>query len=127
MAKTVKTSTKKKNVDDNLIIDDEPILVNEKNEIIYNPDEELAKIIEPIKQKTVELTIDENIMESIEYLKNNNSEIPNLTSENIEETTTFIEQKIEEMNEIKEKLDSNNTKPKKFNFSSFWNGTSMNW
>lgn len=129
MAKTVKKETKtpktqKVVVETTANFDDEPILVNEKNEIIFDPEAELEKITKPLTESEINLDIDDDIKEGIEYLKNNNI-IPNEITEDINATQKFVETKVEELTEIKNKLNET-PKPKNFiNFSSFWNGATF--
>ena len=128
MAKTVKKETKtpkplKETRKKNTIIEDEPVLVNEKNEIIYNPDAVLNEIMEPFRENFTNSIIDDEIKDSIDYLKNNNI-VPTNISSDICSTEKYVETKINELNEIKIKLETTNKK-NFFPFSDFWNGVTL--
>lgn len=142
MAKTIKNESKTKtsnkknnNVVENTtkenmisgIIDesDEPVLVNLKNEIIYEPDVDLNKIMDEIEPIIPTEFIDDDVKKGIDFLKN---DITFSTDENIAIETNIetIEKQLEELSEIKKNIMKNNTTTK-FNFTSFWNGTTNKW
>ncbi len=135
MAKTVKRETKKQTgkkitpKTESLNIDTEKNnIVNENNEIIYNPEEELNKIIQPLKEKTenFEFKIDDDIQEALTYLNENAQVFANMNTLDENTIKEISEEKIEELTEIKEKLEKNLNK-NKYNFTSFWNGVSTNF
>lgn len=135
MAKTVKRETKKQTgkkttpKTETLNIDNEKNnIVNENNEIIYNPEEELNKIIQPLKEKTenFEFKIDDDIQEALTYLNDNAQVFANMNTLDENTIKEISEEKIEELTEIKEKLEKNLNK-NKYNFTSFWNGVSTNF
>lgn len=135
MAKTVKRETKKQTgkkttpKTETLNIDNEKNdIVNENNEIIYNPEEELDKIIQPLNEKTenFEFKIDDDIQEALTYLNDNAQVFANMNTLDENTIKEISEEKIEELTEIKEKLEKNLNK-NKYNFTSFWNGVSTNF
>lgn len=135
MAKTVKRENKKQTgkkttpKTETLNIDNEKNnIVNENNEIIYNPEEELNKIIQPLKEKTenFEFKIDDDIQEALTYLNDNAQVFANMNTLDENTIKEVTEEKIEELTEIKEKLEKNLNK-NKYNFTSFWNGVSTNF
>lgn len=144
MAKTVKkeskpkTSSKKNEVIketvsiENVITpeieedNDEPILVNEKNEIIYDPQEDLRKVMESIEPVIPTDFIEDDVKESIDFLKNNVS-IPTDLGSDIDKNLDFVEKQMEELNKIKDNLIKNSNSKSNFNFTSFWNGTANKW
>lgn len=135
MAKTVKRETKKQTgkkitpKTESLNIDTEKNnIVNENNEIIYNPEEELNKIIQPLKEKTenFEFKIDDDIQEALTYLNENAQVFANMNTLDENTIKEISEEKIEELTEIKEKLEKNLNK-NKYNLTSFWNGVSTNF
>jgi hypothetical protein len=144
MAKTVKkeskpkTSSKKNEVIketvsiENVITpeieedNDEPILVNEKNEIIYDPQEDLRKVMESIEPVIPTDFIEDDVKESIDFLKNNVS-IPTDLGSDIDKNLDFVEEQMEELNKIKDNLIKNSNSKSNFNFTSFWNGTANKW
>lgn len=141
MAKTVKRKIKSKTtntknvvpqettINENVTIpiienddEDEPKLVNEKNEIIYNPQEDLRKIIDEIDAKIPKDLMDDDVKEGIDYLKNNVS-IPTDIGKDINKSLEFVEKQMEELNKIKTNIMENSKKSKtNFNFTSYWNG-----
>ena len=103
-------------------------IVNENNEIIYNPEEELNKIIQPLNEKTenFEFKLDDDIQEALTYLNDNAQVFANMNTLDENTIKEISEEKIEELTEIKEKLEKNLNK-NKYNFTSFWNGVSTNF
>lgn len=102
--------------------ENEPKLVNEKNEIIYNPQEDLRKIIDEIDAKIPKDLMEDDVKEGIEYLKNNVS-IPTDIGKDINKSLEFVEKQMEELNKIKTNIMENSKKSKtNFNFTSYWNG-----
>ena len=144
MAKTVKKETKAKTTPkkkevikeiasiENVITseieedNDEPILVNEKNEIIYDPQEDLRKVMESIEPVIPTDFIEDDVKESIDFLKNNVS-IPTDLGSDIDKNLDFVEKQMEELNKIKDNLIKNSNSKSNFNFTSFWNGTANKW
>lgn len=142
MAKTVKreskpktTSKKNENVkeittNENIISptleNDEPILVNEKNEIIYDPQEELKKVMENIEPNIPTDFIEDDVKEGIDFLKNNVS-IPTDLGGDIDKNIDFVEKQMEELNKIKDNIMKKSSSKTNFNFTSFWNGTANKW
>lgn len=143
MAKTVKRNVKSKTtntknvvpqettINENVTIpiienddegENEPKLVNEKNEIIYNPQEDLKKIIDEIDVKIPKDLMEDDVKEGIEYLKNNVS-IPTDIGKDINKSLEFVEKQMEELNRIKTNIMENSKKSKNnFNFTTYWNG-----
>lgn len=129
MAKTTKKTTKEKAPktqkkmvptlsDDDY---DDPILVNEKNEIIYNPDDEIKRIMESTDFNIAENLLDDDVKEGLEYIKTL-GQVANELPNDYAAASEFVETKIEEINEIKEKLNTNKKNVSTFDFSTFWNG-----
>lgn len=143
MAKTVKKESKpktttKKNTDvietisaENTISpviendNDEPILVNDKNEIIYDPQEELKKVMEKIEPIIPTDFLEDDVKEGLDFIKNNVS-TPNDLGNDIDKNVEYVEKQMEELNKIKDNL-LKNTGKSNFNFTSFWNGTTNKW
>ena len=121
----VETTTKENMISGIIDESDEPVLVNLKNEIIYEPDVELKKIMDGIEPIIPTEFIDDDVKKGIDYLKNDITFSPD---ENIAIETNIetIEKQIEELSEIKKNIMKNNTTTK-FNFTSFWNGTTNKW
>lgn len=145
MAKTikkeskVKTTPKKKEVIketvtiENIISpeiennNDEPVLVNEKNEIIYNPQEELKKVMENFDSNIPTDLLEDDVKEGLDFLKNNIS-IPSELENNIEKNIELVEKQMEELTKIKDNIIKNtNGSKSNYNFTSFWNGTANKW
>lgn len=140
MAKTVKkeskpkTTTKKNvkeisnneiNISSNIEDTDEPVLVNDENEIIYDPQEELKTLMKDIEEKIPTDFIAEDVKDGLNYIKNSVT-IPTELNSNIEENIEFVEKQIEELSKLKENISKNSTRTN-FNFTSFWNGTTNKW
>ena len=140
MAKTVKkeskpkTTTKKNvkeisnneiNISSNIEDTDEPVLVNDENEIIYDPQEELKTLMKDIEEKIPPDFIAEDVKDGLNYIKNSVT-IPTELNSNIEENIEFVEKQIEELSKLKENISKNSTRTN-FNFTSFWNGTTNKW
>ena len=66
----VKEITTNENIISPTLENDEPILVNEKNEIIYDPQEELKKVMENIEPNIPSDFIEDDVKEGIDFLKN---------------------------------------------------------
>lgn len=130
-------------VDDNatVIIDDEPEVqvVNEKNEIIYDPEAEIEKVYEKLGlDNTVELNdiskkaIDE-IKNASKVIENSNPENENFkNNDDINsalDSLSEIEKQLEEdINKISSTLTNEQKKAmSKFDFTSFWSGISDGW
>lgn len=144
MAKTVKRESKPKttskknetikevvangNINTTAIEDeaDEPVLVNEKNEIIYDPQADLKKVMDSIETNIPTDFIEDDVKEGINFLKNNVS-IPSDLSSDIDKNLDFVEKQMEELNKIKNNLTKNTSSRSNFNFTSFWNGTANKW
>jgi hypothetical protein len=145
MAKTVKkesktkTSNKKNNViTEDITIEnnispvnevdaDEPILVNEKNEIIYDPQEELKKVMEKIEPNIPTDFLEEDVKEGIEFLKKN-ANLPTDLGSDVNKSLEYVEKQMEELNKVKDNLMKNTGSSRSnFNFTSFWNGTINKW
>lgn len=144
MAKTVKreskpktTSKKNKDIKDVVanenintiaieVDTDEPILVNEKNEIIYDPQEDLNRVMENIETNIPTDFIEDDVKEGINFLKNNVS-IPTDLGSDIDKNLEYVEKQMEELNKIKENIVKNTSSKSNFNFTSFWNGTANKW
>ena len=128
MVKTVKKATKekapktqKKKVPTLSNDDDDPILVNEKNEIIYNPEEEIKRIMNSTDFDITENLLDDDVKEGLEYIKTL-SQVTNEFPNDYAAASEYVETKMEEINEIKEKLNTNKKNVTPFDFSTFWNG-----
>lgn len=145
MAKTVKKESKAKtsiknstNVKETISADnvitpvnegdnDEPILVNDKNEIIYDPLEELKKVVEKIEPNIPTEFFEEDVKEGIEFLKKN-ATLPTDLSSDVDKSLEYVEKQMDELNKIKDNIIKNTTNSKSnFNFTSFWNGTTNKW
>lgn len=145
MAKTVKKESKAKtsiknstNVKETISADntispvnegdnDEPILVNDKNEIIYDPQEELKKVMEKIEPIIPTDFLEDDVKEGIEFLKKNTT-LPTDLGSDVDKNLEYVEKQMEELNKIKDNIIKNTTNNKSnFNFTSFWNGTTNKW
>jgi hypothetical protein len=105
---------------------DEPVLVNEKNEIIYDPQADLKKVMDSIETNIPTDFIEDDVKEGINFLKNNVS-IPTNLGSDIDKNLDFVEKQMEELNKIKDNLTKNTSSRSNFNFTSFWNGTTNKW
>jgi hypothetical protein len=124
MAKTIKKEFKIKNKKNNFveqIVDEEvePILVNEKNEIIYDAEGELEKITSV--EYNYDLELDDDIKEGLDFIKKG-IDIPAEISNNPQETAIFIEKKLEELTELTNKLNKQTEIKTTLPFTNFWNG-----
>lgn len=136
MAKTLKTKKQPiENIQTNTdtILDDkkneiETPIVNDKNEIIYDPDKELKTIIEPLIEKTqnFEITVDDDVKEALTFLNENAEKFANMKNLDEDALKNFTEEKMGEITELKNKIEKN-VKNNKYNFTSFWNGVSTNF
>lgn len=145
MAKTVKKESKSKTSNknstnvketisaDNTISpvnesnDDEPILVNDKNEIIYDPQEELKKVMEKIEPNIPTDFLEDDVKAGIEFLKKN-ATLPTDLGSDVDKSLEYVEKQMEELNKVKDNIIKNTTNNKSnFNFTSFWNGTTNKW
>lgn len=145
MAKTVKKESKTKtsvknstNVKETISTDntispvnegdnDEPILVNDKNEIIYDPLEEFKKVVEKIEPNIPTDFLEDDVKEGIEFLKKN-ATLPTDLKGDVNKNLEFVEKQMEELNKIKDNIIKNTTNNKSnFNFTSYWNGTTNKW
>lgn len=145
MAKTVKKESKPKTTNKNNTItketnsientistineddNDEPILVNDKNEIIYDPQEELKKVMEEIEPNIPTDFLEDDVKEGIEFLKKN-ATLPTDLNSDVNKSFEYVEKQMEELNKIKDNIIKNTTNNKSnFNFTSFWNGTTNKW
>ena len=107
--------------------DDEPILVNDKNEIIYDPQEELKKVMEKIEPNIPTDFLEDDVKEGIEFLKKN-ATLPTDLGSDVDKSLEYVEKQMEELNKVKENIIKNTTNNKpNFNFTSFWNGTTNKW
>lgn len=132
MAKTVKRENKRQTIQKTNSLNNENErmeIVNDKNEIIYNPEEELNKIVQPLMDKTenFELAIDDDVQDALTYLNNNAEIFANMNTLDENGITELTEEKMEELTELKEKLEKNIKNNNRFNFTSFWNGVSTNF
>jgi hypothetical protein len=145
MAKTVKKESKAKtsiknstNVKETISVDntispvnegdnDEPILVNDKNEIIYDPQEELKKVMEKIEPNIPTDFLEDDVKEGIEFLKKN-ATLPTDLGSDVDKSLEYVEKQMEELNKVKENIMKNYSNNKSnFNFTSYWNGTTNKW
>lgn len=145
MAKTVKKESKPKTTNKNNTItketnsientissineddNDEPILVNDKNEIIYDPQEELKKIMEKIEPNIPTDFLENDVKEGIEFLKKN-ATLPTDLGSDVDKSLEYVEKQMEELNKVKENIMKNYSNNKSsFNFTSYWNGTTNKW
>ena len=107
--------------------DDEPILVNDKNEIIYDPQEELKKVMEKIEPNIPTDFLEEDVKEGIEFLKKN-ATLPTDLDSDVDKSLEYVEKQMEELNKVKENIMKNYSSNKSnFNFTSYWNGTTNKW
>lgn len=146
MAKTMKRESKPKTTKKNTVVketitnentiipaigddnDDEPVLVNEKNEIIYDPQEVIDNVMENIESNIPTDFIDKEIVEGFDYIKNNITLPTNLGSD-VKTNIDLVERQMEELTKIKDNIMKNNPTNNRsnFNFTSFWNGTTNKW
>lgn len=120
---SIKNTISSINEDDN----DEPILVNDKNEIIYDPQEELKKVMEKIEPNIPTDFLEDDVKEGIEFLKKN-ATLPTDLGSDVDKSLEYVEKQMEELNKIKDNIIKNTTNNKSnFNFTSFWNGTTNKW
>jgi hypothetical protein len=145
MAKTVKKESKPKTINKNNTItketnsientissineddNDEPILVNDKNEIIYDPQEELKKVMEKIEPNIPTDFLENDVKEGIEFLKKN-ATLPTDLGSDVDKSLEYVEKQMEELNKVKENIMKNySNKNSNFNFTSYWNGTTNKW
>lgn len=145
MAKTVKKESKPKTANKNNTItketnsientissineddNDEPILVNDKNEIIYDPQEELKKVMEKIEPNIPTDFLEDDVKEGIEFLKKN-ATLPTDLGSDVDKSLEYVEKQMEELNKVKENIMKNYSNNKSnFNFTSYWNGTTNKW
>lgn len=107
--------------------DDEPILVNDKNEIIYDPQEELKKVMEKIEPNIPTDFLEDDVKAGIEFLKKN-ATLPTDLGSDVDKSLEYVEKQMEELNKVKDNIIKNTTNNKSnFNFTSFWNGTTNKW
>jgi hypothetical protein len=145
MAKTVKKESKTKATNKNNTIaketnsikntippideddNDEPMLVNDKNEIIYDPQEELKKVMEKIEPNIPTDFLEDDVKDGIEFLKKN-ATLPTDLGSDVDKSIEYVEKQMEELNKVKENIMKNySNNSSKFNFTSFWNGTTNKW
>lgn len=145
MAKTVKKENKPKTSNKNNTIaketnsientissinegdNDEPILVNDKNEIIYDPQEEIKKVMEKIEPNIPTDFLEDDVKEGIEFLKKN-ATLPTDLGSDVDKSLEYVEKQMEELNKVKENIMKNYSNNKSnFNFTSYWNGTTNKW
>lgn len=120
---SIKNTIPSINEDDN----DEPILVNDKNEIIYDPQEELKKVMEKIEPNIPTDFLEDDVKEGIEFLKKN-ATLPTDLGSDIDKSLEYVEKQMEELNKVKENIMKNYSNNKSnFNFTSYWNGTTNKW
>lgn len=120
---SIKNTISSINEDDN----DEPILVNDKNEIIYDPQEELKKVMEKIEPNIPTDFLDDDVKEGIEFLKKN-ATLPTDLGSDVDKSLEYVEKQMEELNKVKENIMKNYSNNKSnFNFTSYWNGTTNKW
>ena len=106
---------------------DEPILVNDKNEIIYDPQEELKKVMENIEPNIPTDFLEDDVKAGIEFLKKN-ATLPTDLDSDVDKSLEYVEKQMEELNKVKDNIIKNTTNNKSnFNFTSFWNGTTNKW
>ena len=106
---------------------DEPILVNDKNEIIYDPQEELKKVMEKIEPNIPTDFLEDDVKEGIEFLKKN-ATLPTDLDSDVNKSLEYVEKQMEELNKVKENIMKNYSSNKSnFNFTSYWNGTTNKW
>lgn len=103
----------------------EPTLVNDKNEIIYAPEKEIEKLMESIEPNIPIDFIDDDVKEGIDFLKNE-IKIPNNLDTNIEENIELVEKQLEKLDQLKDNI-MKNKKNENFNFTSYWNGITNKW
>lgn len=107
--------------------DDEPILVNDKNEIIYDPQEELKKVMEKIEPNIPTDFLEDDVKAGIEFLKKN-ATLPTDLGSDVDKSLEYVEKQMEELNKVKDNIIKNTTNNKSnFNFTSYWNGTTNKW
>lgn len=120
---SIKNTIPSINEDDN----DEPILVNDKNEIIYDPQEELKKVMEKIEPNIPTDFLEDDVKAGIEFLKKN-ATLPSDLDSDVDKSLEYVEKQMEELNKVKENIMKNYSSNKSnFNFTSYWNGTTNKW
>lgn len=120
---SIKNTISSINEDDN----DEPILVNDKNEIIYDPQEEMKKVMEKIEPNIPTDFLEDDVKEGIEFLKKNTT-LPTDLGSDVDKSLEYVEKQMEELNKVKENIMKNySNKNSNFNFTSYWNGTTNKW
>lgn len=140
-AKTVKTVAKK--IEKPVVeekVEETPQLVNEKNEIIYDGDTELQKLMDKVEVKEEDIKVPEAAQEAIDHLKNVDG-LNEKVNENPEAAKAFAEEEIAKVEEIAKNLQkdieertaklTNEQKSKleklQNNKRNFWNGFSDGW
>ena len=132
MAKTVSTKKISSAVSDSKKDSKEPI-INEKNEILFDGEKELEKVLEKIADVDVNLEISDSAKEGLNALKNM-QDINNLpTDEDINKTIEHVNTQLRDLDTIETKLKSDienkmaEIKNKQVDFTSFWSGVSDGW
>ena len=132
MAKTVSTKKISSAVSDSKKDSKEPI-INEKNEILFDGEKELEKVLEKIADVDVNLEISDSAKEGLNALKNM-QDINNLpTDEDINKTIEHVNTQLRDLDTIEAKLKSDienkmaEIKNKQVDFTSFWSGVSDGW
>lgn len=132
MAKTVSTKKISSAVSDSKKDSKEPI-INEKNEILFDGEKELEKVLEKITDVDVNLEISDSAKEGLNALKNM-QDINNLpTDEDINKTIEHVNTQLRDLDTIEAKLKSDienkmaEIKNKQVDFTSFWSGVSDGW
>lgn len=130
MAKTV-SRKKVTNVSTKKIVED-PI-VNEKNEILFDGDKELEKVLEKVSTSEFELDLSDAAKDGLNELKTM-SDVDELSIQ--EDTNKMLEvanEKLKKLDAIEEKLKENinnkssELKKRGIDFTSFWGGVSDGW
>lgn len=132
MAKTVSTKKISSAVSDSKKDSKEPI-INEKNEILFDGEKELEKVLEKIADVDVNLEISDSAKEGLNALKNM-EDINNLpTDDDINKTIEHVNTQLRDLDTIEAKLKSDienkmaEIKNKQVDFTSFWSGISDGW
>lgn len=132
MAKTVSTKKISSAASDSKKDSKEPI-INEKNEILFDGEKELEKVLEKITDVDVNLEISDSAKEGLNALKNM-QDINNLpTDEDINKTIEHVNTQLRDLDTIEAKLKSDienkmtEIKNKQVDFTSFWSGVSDGW
>lgn len=114
-------------------------VVNDKNEIIYDGEQELKKIMDKLPSSNMKEILPDLAKEAMDEVKKaskvaetldiNNTDVAKIDIEKALEDLSLMEKKLEK--DINERSSLLNNKPKKnvsrFDFTTFWSGISDGW